>query len=64
MIFKGLSIHIAKFHSQVGLEGGLIHETKIPVQELWMQMEGGILVGHYGKQTIDTDSSVDSVPYT
>ena len=33
MVFKGLSIHIAKFLSQSRTGGGLIRETKIPVQE-------------------------------
>ena len=44
MVFKGLSIHIARFHSQSRTEGGgLIHETKIPVQELWLKMGGGLI---------------------
>ena len=41
MVFTGLSIHIAtcSFYSQS--RRGLIHETKIPVQELWLKMGGG-----------------------
>lgn len=52
MVFTGLSIQIARFHSQSG--GGLMRETKIPMQELWLKMggglvcEGGILAGFYG----------------
>ena len=35
MVFKGLSIHIVRFHSQSRTRGGgVIRETKIPVQEL------------------------------
>ena len=55
MVFKGLSIHTAKVHSQSRTGGkGLIRETKIPVQELWLKKEGslyvrgGVLMGHYG----------------
>ena len=33
MVFKGLSIHIAIFHSLSRIGGGLIRETKIPMQE-------------------------------
>ena len=55
MVFKGLSIHIARFHSQSRTGGGLIRETKIPVQELWLKMggglirEGGVFAGATGK---------------
>ena len=55
MIFKGLSIHIARLHrqSRTGGGGGLIRETKVPVQELWLKMggglfaRGGVFAGHY-----------------
>ena len=50
--FKSLSIHIARFHSQSRIGGGLICETKIPVQELWLKLgglyaRGCVFVGHY-----------------
>ena len=54
MVFKGLNIHIARFHSQSRTGGGLIREEKIPVQELWLKVRrglyarGGIFAGHYG----------------
>ena len=48
-VFKGLSIHIARFHSQNRTGGGgLIRKTKIPVQELWLKMGKG-LVGERGR---------------
>ena len=40
--FIGLSIQIARFHSQSG-RGGLRRETKIPVQELWLKMGGELM---------------------
>ena len=40
MVFIGLSIQIARFH-RVG--GGLMRETKIPMQELWLKMGGGLI---------------------
>ena len=44
MVCKGLSIHIARFHSQSRTGGGgLIRETKIPVQKLWLKMGGGLI---------------------
>ena len=40
-IFTGLSIQIARFHSQS--RGGVyLRETKIPMQELWLKMGGGL----------------------
>ena len=38
MVFNGLSIHIARFHSQ-----SRPWETKIFVQELWLKMGGGLI---------------------
>ena len=43
MVFTALSIRIAKFHSQN--RRGLMHETKIPVQELWLKQEGAYARG-------------------
>ena len=64
MVFKGLSIHIVGFHSQSRTGGrGLICETKIPGQELWLKWErglfarGGIFAGHY-----DVQCHVESSP--
>ena len=45
MVFKGLSIQIARFRSRSRTGGGLIHETKIPVQKLWLKMGGGRIRG-------------------
>ena len=54
MNFKGLDIHIDRFHSQsrtrTGRGGRLIRETKIPVQKFWLKMGGGIFAGHYGNE--------------
>ena len=55
-IFTGLSIQIARFHSQsMGGGGGVyLRKTKIPMQELWLKMGGGlcarrgIWAGFYG----------------
>ena len=41
MFIKGLSIHVARFHSQSRLEGGLFVRQKIPVQEPWLKMQEG-----------------------
>ena len=38
MGFTGLSIQLARFHSQS--RRGLMCETKIPMQELWLKMGG------------------------
>ena len=44
MVFKGLSVQIARFHSQSRTRaGGLIRETNIPVQELWLKMGEGLI---------------------
>ena len=57
MVFKGLSIQIARFHSQSKTGGGGVFARQkilIPVQELWLKMvgalyvRGGVFTGHYG----------------
>ena len=39
MVFTGLSIQIARFHSHS--RRGRMRGSKIPVQELWLKMGGG-----------------------
>ena len=39
MVFTGLSIQIARFHSHS--RRGHMRGSKIPVQELWLKMGGG-----------------------
>ena len=51
--FKGLNVQIAR----VG--GGLIGETNIPVQKIWLKMGGGLI--HRGGGTYGRDSTVLSV---
>jgi hypothetical protein len=52
-VFIGLWTPISTFYSQ-RMGGGLIHETKIPMQELELKMEGGlcarggVIAGFYG----------------
>ena len=48
MVLTGLSIQIARFHSQS--RGGFMRETNIPVQELWLKLGGGLMRerGHMG----------------
>ena len=45
MVFTGLSIQI-DFIVTVG--GGRMRGSKIPVQELWLIMGGGVIAGFYG----------------
>ena len=59
MVFTGLSIQIARFHSHSS-GGGRMRGSKIPVQELWLKMgggrireggvfaRGGVIAGFYG----------------
>ena len=66
MVFKGLSIHIAEFHSQSRTGGGgLIRETKIPVQELWLRMGGGAYTreGAYSRDTTVVVNMNRSLPF-
>ena len=41
--FKGLSVHIARFHSQIRTGGGAYLWDKIPVKELWLKLGGGFI---------------------
>ena len=51
MIFTGLSTRKLDFIVRIG--GGLMRETKVPVQELWLKMGGGAYVrgGAYGRNS-------------
>ena len=55
MVFKGLNIHMARFHSQSRTErgGGLFMRLKIPVQELWLKLGGRAYTreGAYSRDT-------------